>query len=474
MKEGTMSATSGTLKLPAIVKRESATEEPKKTTVEPEAAERQKTPVFKRPAVRIALAAVALAALGLGLRYYLLAGAYATTDNAFIEGSVVQISPKVGGYATKVAVNDNQHVKQGDLLIEIDSRDYENRVLQAKAQLEAAQSRQKAARLNLALTHVTTSAGVQQASAGLNQARSAVESREAQLGAFNNQVAKAQAQVATQLNNVAQSKAQFAAAEAEAVRAQADAQRYQQLFAKDEVSRQQFDNAQTAARSAAAKAEAASAAVASARSLVAELQASERAAKETLRQAQSQVGESRAMVGEATGKLAEANAAPQQIAVSRAQVDTASADIAQAQAAVAQAELDLSHTKIYAPEDGVVTKKVVVEGALLSPGQPLLAIVPDELYVTANFKETQLTWMRPGQPVEIKVDAYPGKSFAGKVDSIQAGSGAAFSLLPPENATGNYVKVVQRVPVKIVFTEAPDKNFPLGPGMSVEPEVRVK
>jgi membrane fusion protein (multidrug efflux system) len=473
MKERTMSATSGTLKLPAIVKRETAAEEPKKTAVDPEDAE-QKAPAFKRPAFRIALAAVALAALVLWSRYYLHARAYETTDNAFIDGSVVQISPKVGGYATKVAVNDNQHVKKGDLLVEIDSRDYENRLLQARAQLQAAQSRQKAAQLNLALTRVTTSAGVQQASAGLNQARSAVQSREAQLAAFNNQVAKAQAQVATQLNNVAQSKAQLNATEAEAVRSQADAQRYQQLFAKDEVSRQQLDAAQTAARSGAAKAEAARAAVAGAQSLVAELQASERAAQETLRQAQSQVGESRAMLGEATGKLAEANAAPQQIAVSRAQVDTAGADIAQAQTAVAQAELDLSHTKIYAPEGGVVTKKAVVEGALLSPGQPLLAIVPDELYVTANFKETQLTWMRPGQPVEIKVDAYQGKTFAGKVDSIQSGSGAAFSLMPPENATGNYVKVVQRVPVKIVFTEAPDKNFPLGPGMSVEPEVKVK
>jgi membrane fusion protein (multidrug efflux system) len=473
MKERTMSATTETLKLPAIAKREKTTEEQKKTAVEPKIAE-QKTPAFKRPAFRIALVAVALAALGVGLAYYLHARAYETTDDAFIDGSVVQISPKVGGYATKVAVNDNQHVKKGDLLVEIDSRDYENRVLQARAQLQAAQSRQKAAQLNLALTRVTASAGVQQASAGLNQARSAVQSREAQLGAFDNQVAKAQAQVATQLNNVAQSKAQLTAAEAEAVRAQADAQRYQQLYAKDEVSRQQFDTAQTAARSAAAKAEAGRAAVAGAQSLVAELQASERAAQETLRQAQSQVGESRALVGEAAGKLAEANSAPQQIAVSRAQVDTAGADIAQAQTVLAQAELDLSHTKIYAPEDGVVTKKAVVEGALLNPGQPLLAIVPDELYVTANFKETQLTWMRPGQPVEIKVDAYPGKTFAGKVDSIQAGSGAAFSLLPPENATGNYVKVVQRVPVKIVFTEAPDKNFPLGPGMSVEPEVKVK
>src|SRR5262245_3125328 len=468
-----MSATTGTQKQPAVAKPETATEEPKKITVGSESVE-QKAPAFKRPAIRIALAAVALLALGFGLRYYLHARAYETTDDAFIDGSVVQISPKVGGYAIKVAVQDNQHVRKGDLLVEIDSRDYENRAQQARAQLQAAQSRQKAAQLSLALTRVTTSAGVQQASAGLNQARSTVESREAQLGAFTNQVTRAHAQVTTQLNNVAQSKAQLAAAEAEAVRAQADAERYQQLFAKDEVSRQQLDAAQTTARSATAKAEAAKAAVASAESLVAELQASERAAQETLRQSQSQVGESRAMVGEAAGKLAEANAAPQQIAVSRAQVDTAGADIAQAQTTLAQAELDLSHTKIYAPEDGVVTKKAVVEGALLNPGQPLLAIVPDELYVTANFKETQLTWMRPGLPVEIRVDAYPGKTFWGKVDSIQAGSGAAFSLLPPENATGNYVKVVQRVPVKIVFTEAPDKNFPLGPGMSVEPEVKVK
>jgi membrane fusion protein, multidrug efflux system len=468
-----MSATTGSLKLPTVINRETKAEEPKKAPVESEVIE-QKTPLFKRPAIRIALVVIVLAALGVGLRYYLHGLSYETTDNAFIEGSVVQVSPKVSGYATKVAVNDNQHVKKGDLLLEIDPRDYENKLLEAKAQLQAAQARHKAAQLNVALTHATTSASVQQAAAGLSQARSNVQSREAQLNAYGNQVAKAQAQVSTQVSNVAQAKAQLTAAEAEALRAQADVQRYQQLFAKDEVSRQQFETAQAAARSTAAKVDAARAAVASAQSLVAELQASERAAQETLRQAQSQVGESKAMVGEAAGKLAEANSAPQQIAVSRAQVDTASADIAQAETAVAQAELDLSHTKIFAPEDGIVTKKAVVEGALLNPGQPLLAIVPDELYVTANFKETQLTLMRPGQAVEIKVDAYPGKVFAGRVDSIQAGSGAAFSLMPPENATGNYVKVVQRIPVKIVFTNPVDKNFPLGPGMSVEPEVKVK
>ncbi|MBS1788143.1 MAG: HlyD family secretion protein [Acidobacteria bacterium] len=468
-----MSATIESLKLPSVVKRETKSDEPKPAMKEPEITE-QKTPLFKRSIVKVALAIIALVLLTVGLRYYLHGRAYETTDNAFIEGSVVQLSPKVGGYVTSVAVKDNQHVNKGDLLLEIDSRDYENRLAQAKAQLQAAQARQKTAQMNVALTRATTSASVQQAAAGLNQARSNVQSREAQLNAYSNQVAKAQAQVTTQISNVAQARAQLTSAEAEAVRAHADAQRYQQLFTKDEVSRQQFDTAQAAARSSAAKVEAARAAVTSAQSLVAELQASERAAQETLRQAQSQVGESQAMVGEAAGKLAEANSAPQQIAVSRAQVDTASADIAEAEAAVAQAELDLSHTKIYAPEAGTVTKKGFAEGTLLAPGQPLLALVPDELYVIANFKETQLTLMRPGQPVEIKVDAYPGKVFAGKVQSIQAGSGAAFSLMPPENATGNYVKVVQRVPVKIVFTDPVDKTFPLGPGMSVEPEVKVK
>lgn len=472
-----MSATTGSLKLPTIAKRESVSEEPDKmpkvVSAENETAA-QKTPMFKRTIVKAALGLVLLAALGIGLRYYLHSRAYETTDNAFIEGSVVQISPKVGGYVAKVYVKDNQHVKQGDLLLEIDPRDYENRLAQAKAQLQAAQARRKSAQLNVALTRVTASAGVQQAAAGLSQARSNVNSREAQLSAYDNQIAKAQAQISTQLSNVAQAKAQLTAAEAEANRAQADAQRYQQLFAKDEVSRQQFDTAQAAARSTAAKVEAARAAVASAQSLVTELQASERMAQETLRKAQSEVGESKAMVGEAAGKLAEANSAPQQVAVSRAQVDTASAEIAQAEAAVAQAELDLSHTKILAPENGTIAKKNFAEGSLLNAGQPLMAIVPDELYVTANFKETQLTLMRPGQPVEVKVDAYPGKTFTGRVDSIQAGSGARFSLMPPENATGNFVKVVQRVPVKIVFTEAPDKNFPLGPGMSVEPEVKVR
>jgi membrane fusion protein (multidrug efflux system) len=160
--------------------------------------------------------------------------------------------------------------------------------------------------------------------------------------------------------------------------------------------------------------------------------------------------------------------------VSKAQAETAGASLEQLQAGVRQAELELSYTKIYAPESGRVTRKAVEEGALVQIGQPLMAIVSGEVWVTANFKESQIGNLRPGQSVELNVDAYPDKVFKGHVDSIQAGTGSVFSLLPAENATGNYVKVVQRIPVKLVFDEQPDPQHMLAPGMSVEPEVRIK
>jgi membrane fusion protein, multidrug efflux system len=465
-----MSANMDSSTVSRVGERES--EKERKSTSDESGKERK--PLIQRPVFRGALALLVLATLGYGLHLYLQSRAYESTDDAFIEGHIVPLSPKVGGYAVKVYVDDNQHVKKGDLLVEIDARDYQNRLEQAKANLEAAIAKHRTAQHNVDLISVTTSAGIQQAAAGLNQARAAVSSREAQLNSLRNEALRANTQIATGQHSVAQASAEVKAAEAEASRARADAQRYRQLYEKDEVSRQQLDNAVTTARTAASKLDAAHAAMTAAQSRVVELQEAERSAQETLRQAASQVNESRALVGQAAGRLSEANSAPQQLAVTRAQVDSASADIDQAKAALAQAELDLSHTKIYAPENGRVTRKSVEAGALLAIGQPLLAIVPDELWVVANFKETQLTYMRPGQPVTITVDAYPDKSFSGKVDSLQAGSGARFSLLPPENATGNYVKVVQRVPVKIVFNEKLDPNYPLGPGMSVVPEVKVR
>jgi membrane fusion protein (multidrug efflux system) len=234
-----------------------------------------------------------------------------------------------------------------------------------------------------------------------------------------------------------------------------------------------LDQAIATARTAEAQTEAARQRAAAAASQVHESEAGQRTAAETARRAEVQISAAQAQVREAQGKLAAANTAPQQIASSEEQAQTASASLAQLQAEVEQAELELSYTKIYAPDDGRVTNKSVEEGALVQSGQPLMAIVPGDVWVTANFKENQIERMRPGQPVEITIDAYPDKTFKGHVDSIQAGTGAVFSLLPPENATGNYVKVVQRVPVKIVFDEPPDPQHLLSPGMSVVPEVKV-
>ena len=409
-----------------------------------------------------------------GVRYWLHARLYESTDDAFIEGHATQVSPKVSGYVQKIYITDNQQVKAGELLVEIDPRDYEARLAQARAALAAATARTKAARAGLALTRVTAGAGVEQASSGVEAARSGVEQARAAAAAAQGRVNQLSAAVDTAQANVAQAQAQVVAAEAEAVRARADVVRYQSLFDKDVVSRQQFDQATAAAATANAQLEAARRRVAAAEAQVVEARAAQGAAADQYRQSLSQITGTQAQAGQAAGKLSEANSAPQQVAVRQSEVDTTSAEIEQAEAAVRQAEIDLSYTKIYAPEDGRVTRKSVEQGALLQPGQALFVLVPAEMWVVANFKETQLNRMRPGQAVEIRMDAYPGTMFRGHVDSFQTGTGSRFSLLPPENATGNYVKVVQRLPVKIVFDEQSDSEHLIAPGMSAEPEVKVR
>jgi membrane fusion protein, multidrug efflux system len=432
------------------------------------------TPFYKRARVMIIVAVVLLVGVTFGVRYFVYASAHETTDDAFIEGHIIQISPKVTGHIAKVYVADNQHVKKGDLLAEIDARDYEARLAQAKATELAAQSKVQAAAINVNVTSTTAGAGVEQASSSVQTARSNVENARAAVEAARGRLEQAQAQVKTAQANAESAQAQVSAAEAEATRANAEAQRYSELYKQEVVSRQQYDNMIAQSRTATATLESARKRAAAAAAQVGEARAAEQAARGAVQQAQAQVGVAQSQVGEASGRLAAANAAPEQVAASRAQVATANADVEQAKAAVEQAELNLSYTKIYAPEDGTVTKKAIEEGTFVQVGQALMAIVPDETWVVANFKETQLDAIRPGQPVDIKVDAYPSKVFRGHVDSVQVGTGARFSMLPPENATGNYVKVVQRVPVKIVFDEQPDPQYPIGPGMSVEPEVRVK
>jgi len=296
----------------------------------------------------------------------------------------------------------------------------------------------------------------------------------AQAAADQTRVSQAGATVNTAQANLQQAQAQVNAAQAEVVRAEADVARYQELYNKDEVSRQRLDQAVATAKTADAQLRAAVDKVAAAQSQVSEMLAAHDASAENARKAQAQIAAAQAQVQEAQGRLAQANTGTQQVAVSEAQAQSAGASIEQLQAAVAEAELELSYTKIYAPDTGSVTHKSVEPGALVQSGQPLMAIVPGNVWVTANFKENQIGRMQPGQPVEIVVDTYPDKTFKGHVDSIQAGTGSRFSLLPPENATGNYVKVVQRVPVKIVFDEPPDPRHMLAPGMSVVPEVKVR
>lgn len=432
-------------------------------------------PWFRRRGVMLGLAGTALV-LGIifGARVMAHAFSHESTDDAFIESRVVQVSPKVTGHIAKLYVTDNQMVHKGDLLAEIDSRDYQVKLEQAKAQLDAATAKLQTAQIGVEVTTATANGSLQQAASGVDGAKSLVQTSQAQIATAQAKLEQAKAQIVTAQANLEQSRAQLAAAEAEAQRATTDAERYQKLFESGDSSRQRWDLAATTAQTANAQRDAARMKVAAAEAQVNEARASEASAQAGLQQAQAQVLGAQSLVGQAAGRLASAQAAPHQVAEQRSQTTTASADVAQAKAAVEQAELMMSYTKIYAPEDGRVTRRAIEEGTFVQIGQPLLAVVSNDFWVIANFKETQLNRMRPGQPVDIEVDAYPGKVFKGHVDSIQAGTGARFSLLPPENATGNFVKVVQRVPVKVVFDTPPDPQFPIGPGMSVIPEVKTR
>lgn len=432
-----------------------------------------KKPFYRRPVFLILAAIVLVAGLIYGLTRYFHARAHESTDDAFIESNVVQVSPKVAANVVRVLVSDNQVVKKGDLLVELDPRDYETRLQQARAMLQAAIARREQARSNTSLTRVTTAATVSQAASGVGTARANAEATRSVAAARRSNYDQAGAGIQTAAANAEQARSEARAAEAQAARDKADVERYGQLYEKDEVSRQRFDQAIAAARTSEAQAEAARKRVAANEAQVAQARAAQNTAASDYRQSVAQISAAESQIGEARGRLADANAAPERVRVSTTQVNSAEAEIAQAQAQAAQAELDLSYTKIYAPEAGRVTRKAVDEGQLVGVGQSLMGIVYGDVWITANYKETQLNKMRIGQPVEIKVDAYPDRTFRGHVESFQSGTGSRFSLLPPENATGNYVKVVQRVPVKILFDEQPDDAHLLAPGMSVIPEVNI-
>ena len=370
-----------------------------------------------------------------------------STDDAQVDAHMTQMASRVGGTVLRVAVNDNQQVEAGTVLVEIDPRDYQIAVDKAKAELADAEAAAIAAQSNVPITSTTSESGVSVAQSSLDQARSAIETAAKEVEAAWARVTAAQ----SRLREV----------EANATRARRDVERLKGLLAKDEVSQQQYD-------AAVAAADAQTAATDTAKAQIAEAEAALRMSES--RQGQMKAGEASARAG-----LRSAQTGPEQVTAMRARASSAQARVEQAKAILAQAELNLQYTVVKAPVRGVVSKKGVNPGQVIQPGQPLMSLVQtEEVWITANFKETQLTEMRPGQRVAVEVDAYDGRIFQGKVDSIAAATGARFSLLPPENATGNFVKVVQRVPVKIVLESGQDPEHLLRPGMSVTPTVYTK
>ncbi len=372
----------------------------------------------QHPRARWVLALLAIAVIVAGVwvwRYY---AVRESTDDAQIDGYIYPVSARVSGTVTQVRFDNNMYVEKGAVLVELDPTDYQVAFERAHADLADAEATAQAARTSVPITHTGTSS----------------------------QLSMAQAALATAQKEEQAARARVADVEAWYKKAASDLRRMQQLIAKDEVSQQQYDAAVAAEQAAQATVEAARANLAAAQSRVAQAEAGVRSAQ----------------------------TAPQQVAVMRSRAGAAEAAAQRAKAAVEQARLNLQYTTIRAPVAGVVSQRNVEVGQVIQPGQPLFGIVDlDNIWVTANFKETQLKNMRPGQPASVKVDAY-GHTYWGHVDSIGGATGARFSLLPPENATGNYVKVVQRVPVKIVFDKRQDPQHLLRPGMSVVPTVLTK
>jgi len=376
------------------------------------------------------VAAVVVLLVG-GIFWWHYLSGFETTDDAQVDVHLYPVSARLSGYVQAVHVQDNQYVQEGATLVEIDPKDYQVAVAKAQANLETAEASARALNIDVPVTSVDTSSQLKFTSSDIENAKAAIASSEKQ---------------------VAAAEARILQAEAENVKAQDDVQRYHLLLAKDEVPKQIYDHAVAAAQTetaavAAAKAEAAS--------------------------AEQNVLQARSRLIEAIARHESAQAGPQRVASTRSRALSAVADVRQKRAEFDQAQLNLGYTKVLAPVSGEVTKKAVV-GLNVDPGEQLLTVVPlDQVWITANFKETQLRQMRPGQRVKFTCDSN-GRSYHGRVDSIAGATGPVFSLLPPENATGNYVKIVQRVPVKIVLDPGENRDHQLRPGMNIVAKVYVR
>jgi membrane fusion protein, multidrug efflux system len=386
----------------------------------------------KSSGFRIAIVIAIIVLLVIGFFAYRYFTSYESTDDAQIDGHINSVSARVSGHVIKLNVQDNQYVQAGTVLVEIDPADYQLAYDKAKADYADARAAALAAGVNVPITSISTSGQVSATEADVNSARAGIE------------VALHQYQAA---------KAQLQQAEANDVKAQNDLGRYKQLISKQEISQQQFDQAVAAAQGSSAGVE---------------------AARATVDAAQQQVTQAQGKLVQAQSNWATARTAPRQMQVTRARAASAVAEVQRMKANLDQAQLNLQYTKVVAPVNGIVSDRTVEVGQNVAPGQELMKVINlDDIWATANFKETQLREMKPGQRVVIDVDAN-GRKYYGRVNSIAGASGARFSLLPPENATGNYVKVVQRIPVKIDLDPGSNKDHQLRPGMSVTPKVQIR
>ncbi len=415
----------------------------------------------RRLVAGVVLAALALTGAIYGIAWWRHARDHVSTDDAYVTGRIAPVSARVAGHVAAVLVDDNQDVQAGDVLVRLDPRDYEVALAQARAAVEAARADLRNATVNVPLTDQTTRGALAQAEAalgameqGTDRARHDLEERRSELSAKQAAVAAAQATVR--------------AAESEFERTRLDRDRLAELFQRQLVSRQDLDHAEAAFRGAGAALDAARERLAQASGEARQAAAAVEGQRAAIVQAERRVEEARAAVASARGQR-------QQVPAREAQVEAARGRLDQAVANLSQAELNLAYTTVRAPISGRVTKKTVEVGQVVQPGQLLLAVVDlRDIWVIANYKETDLTHVRPGQPATVTVDTYPGVVFRARVDSIQAGAGAVFSLLPPENASGNFVKVVQRVPVKLVLEPDQRAERLLVPGMSVVPTIRIR
>ena len=387
-----------------------------------------------KTAMRALIALVALVVVASSLLLYRYLISWESTDDAQIDGYIYPVSSRVSGYVTRVLVDENQYVEAGTVLVQLDPKDYEVAVANAKATLANDQASAAALRTTVPITSVNTATQLSSAQADVDNAKAGL--------------------VAAQRSFQA-AQASLQQAEANDLKAQDDVTRYKPLAEKDEIPQRQYTQAVDSQKATAAAVDAARAAAAA---------------------AEQAVTQARTRIAQAEAALQYAETQPQQISVQRSRAQSADAETERAAAILQQAQLNLQYTTVVAPVSGIVGQRSVQPGQNVAPGQQMMTIVPldsQNIWVTANFKETQLKHMRPGQRARISVDTY-GRKYDGHVLNIAGASGARYSLLPPENATGNYVKVVQRIPVKIVFEKGQDPEHLLRPGMSVEPSVRVR